>query len=280
MGVCGQPIDKGSLDRYGAAGKKRGCRNMEWKEKRELLGMIRKRLLLIIIVTVLTVTVTGLLSFFVIKPVYEATATLLIQTEKENNQINYNDLIANQKLVKTYSEIMKSRYICEDVISRLSLNLTVDELLEKIRVKSTDESLLTSITVHDHDPILAAQIANTFAYSFATNLNKLMKVDNVSILDQASTQEKPIPVRPQPYVYMAIALVLGGMVAVGLALFLETLDKTITTQEELEQILSLPVLAVIADIEKIRKTKNKQGDMTEGGSDEIKSNHEEVNLSV
>ncbi|WP_232696491.1 YveK family protein [Brevibacillus daliensis] len=249
---------------------------MERTETYEFWSIVRKRFLLITLLVVFIVGATGLLSFFVITPVYEATATLLIQTKEENNQIKYDDLITNQKLVKTYGEIIKSRYITEDVIKRLNLPITVNQLLENVKVKSTEESLLTSIIVNDRDPKMAVDIANAYAESFSTNVNTIIKVDNVSILDEAKIPEVPLPIRPQPLIYMAISFVLGCLIAFGLAFFLETLDKTVKTQEELEQILSLPVLGIIADINKLRHTQNN----TQEAIHEIKGNNEESNLPV
>lgn len=155
-----------------------------------------------------------------LKPEYEATATILVQSQNLENQNMYNDIMANQKLVKTYAEIIKSRQIAEDVIQHLQLDVTTEELLEKVR----NESLVTSITVTDQNPEKAALIANSFAESFYNNIHSIMKVDNVSILDEAKWESAPKPVRPKPLVNMAIALVLGLMVGVGLALLLEYLD--------------------------------------------------------
>ena len=48
---------------------------------------------------------------------------------------------------------------------------------------------------------------------------------------------------------MAIALVVGLMVGVGLAFLLEYLDNTIKNEDDIEKILGLPVLGTIAVIE-------------------------------
>lgn len=223
----------------------------------DLWEIIRRRLNLILTLTMASVLVSGIISVFVLKPEYEATATILVQSQNLENQNMYNDIMANQKLVKTYAEIIKSRQIAEDVIQHLQLDVTTEELLEKVRVEAANESLVTSITVTDQNPEKAALIANSFAESFYNNIHSIMKVDNVSILDEAKWESAPKPVRPKPLVNMAIALVLGLMVGVGLALLLEYLDKTIKTEEQVETLLEIPVLGVIADFE-VKKKKEKR----------------------
>ena len=244
----------------------------------ELWKTIRQRKLLIAAITISAVIVTGLLSFYVIKPVYEVTSTLVVQTNSTNNQIGYNDLMVNQKLVKTYSEIIKSRYICETVIQKLDLRISVKELLEKIRVKAADESLITSITVTDKNPVQAVEIANTFAQTFAANLKFVMRVDNVTILDLAKLSIDVVPVRPRPYLYMAIAGALSLMAAVGLAFLLESLDRTVKTEERLEEIMAIPVLGVIPDMRRF-KARNADPVDISGGPDENQTTENQVSLS-
>lgn len=251
---------------------------MDKVEIYEFWKTIRRRKLLITALTLAAVIVTGLLSFYVIRPVYEATATLVVQTNSTNNQIGYNDLIVNQKLVKTYSEIIKSRYICETVIHKLTLRISVKELLEKIRVKAADESLITSITVTDDDPAQAVEIANTFAQTFSANLKFVMKVDNVTILDLAKLSLDMVPVRPRPYLYMAIAGALSLMAAVGLASLLEFLDRTVKTEERLEEIMATPVLGVIPDM-RLFKARNADPADISGGLDENQTADNHVSLS-
>ncbi|HEU4963697.1 MAG TPA: Wzz/FepE/Etk N-terminal domain-containing protein [Bacilli bacterium] len=208
--------------------------------------IIRQRLKLILTLTAVAVLAAGLVSFFVLKPEYEATATILVQSKSGNDQVAYNDVLVGQKLVKTYSEILKSRQIAEDVRQHLGLDLSNQQLLNKVRVTAANDSLVTSITVTDTKPEQAVAIANGFAQSFYANLGNIMKIDNVSILDEAKLPEHPAPVRPKPYLNMAIAFVLGLMAGVGLAFLLEFLDNTVKREEEIEELLGLPVLGVIA----------------------------------
>ena len=57
--------------------------------------------------------------------------------------------------------------------------------------------------------------------------------------------ETPVPVKPQPVLNIAIALVVGLMLGVGLAFLLEYLDNTIKSEQDIEKLLELPVLGVV-----------------------------------
>jgi len=74
-----------------------------------------------------------------------------------------------------------------------------------------------------------------------------MDVQNVQIVDKASTPANPSPVKPNKKLNLAIALVLGLLVSVGLAFLLEYLDTRIKTEEDVQRYLELPVLGSIAE---------------------------------
>jgi capsular polysaccharide biosynthesis protein len=224
---------------------KGACKEMELMQ---YWNMLKRRFLLIISVTLVAVLIIGSYSFFLQEKEYEASATLLIQSQKESDKIVYNDLMANQKLIKTYGEIIKSRQIAEDVVRKLPIKMTAEQALSQIRVTTANDSLITSITGTSTDPKVAVMLANGFAESFSKNLNSIMKVDNVSILDEAKESSTPTPVRPKPIMNMIIALIFGFFLGVGITILLEFLDNTIKSEEDVEKNLGLPVLGIIAQV--------------------------------
>lgn len=243
--------------------------------------IMKRRFLMILAFIIVSLTATGLISFYLIQPEYEGTAKLLIQSQNTNNQNVYDDVETNQNLITTYGEIIKSNRIAEDVINRLSLNITSKELLEQVKVHATEESLITSVTVRDHDPDRAVAIANGFAQSFYNNLDAIMKVDNVSILDEAKLPANPIPVRPKPYLNMSVAFVLTLVVGVCLALLMEFLDRTVKTEENIEELLGLPVLGVVVHFngkKKKKKAKRKKKEQLGGTIIENKGDSGQVIL--
>ena len=153
------------------------------------------------------------------------------------------------ELINTYSVIIKSPTILDEVSEKLSLDMSTGALNEKITVSNAQNSQVVSIEVQDPDPALAVKIANTTASVFEKEISNIMNVDNVSVLSEANFEGTPSPVNPKPVLNMAIALVVGLMIGVGLAFLLEYLDNTIKNEDDIEKILGLPVLGTIAVIE-------------------------------
>ena len=217
---------------------------------KELFQMLKKRLSLIFIITAIAVIAAGIISYFVITPIYQASTQLLVnQTKTELTEFNAGTVQTNLQLINTYNMIIKSPAILEKVADQLGSDLTSGQLNEKITVQSEDNSQVVNLTVQDPDPQMAADIANTTAEVFEKEIVALMNIDNVNILAKAEVGENASPVKPQPLLNIAIALVVGLMAGVGLAFLLEYLDNTVKDEQDIEKALGLPVLGAIATID-------------------------------
>ncbi|WP_404429653.1 YveK family protein [Sutcliffiella horikoshii] len=218
---------------------------------KELFQTIKKRLSLIILITVVLTTISGVVSYFVLTPVYQSSTQLLVNQEKTDQTVAYNtgDIQANIQLINTYTVIIKSAAILDLVSEELNGAYNTSELNNMITVGSVQNSQVLTLTVESTDPVMAAQIANTTAKVFQEQVVSIMNVDNVNILASAQVGENPAPVKPQPVLNMAIAFVVGLMAGVGLAFLLEFLDNTIKTEQDIEKLLGLPVLGTVVMIE-------------------------------
>lgn len=215
----------------------------------ELFSTLKKRIVLIILTTILAITVAGAVSFIILTPIYQASTQILVnQQTVEQNQFNSQDIQTNLQLINTYNEIIKTPAILDKVIENLDLDTSPQSLNQKISVNSAQNSQVLNIVVQDPEPAIAVDIANTTAEVFKEEIPKLMKIDNVNILSPAIMAENPKPVKPDPFLNMAIAAVIGLMIGVGIAFLLEYLDTTIKTESDVEELLGLPILGLISPI--------------------------------
>ncbi|WP_299094519.1 Wzz/FepE/Etk N-terminal domain-containing protein [uncultured Metabacillus sp.] len=216
---------------------------------KELFLTLKKRLLLILLIAAIATSTSGVVSYFLLTPVYESSTQLLVNQAKTDQQVySPNEVQTNLQLINTYNVIIKSPAILEKVIAQETLPMTAEELNEIVTVSSEENSQVVNIAVQHEDPQQAAAIANSIAAIFKTEITKIMNVDNVSILTQAQLGEDLSPVKPKPILNMAIALVVGVMLGVGLAFFLEYLDNTIKSEQDIEKQLGLPVLGAVTVI--------------------------------
>jgi capsular polysaccharide biosynthesis protein len=223
----------------------------------ELWEMIKKRWAIVIAIPLIAALTSGIVSFFILKPVYQASTTLIVGKKASDNLaqqagqlLEYNVLQANKQLAKTYETIARSRTVEANVINELGLSLTPEQLNGKVTVSSVKDTEVLMITIEDQDPVVAADIANMMVQKFAAAVIDIKKVDSVSIVDKATPPLNPI--KPNKTQNVLIAFAAGLIASLGLALLLEFLDNTVKSSKDVENILGLPVLGVIPhyDIEK------------------------------
>ena len=216
----------------------------------DIFKVLKKRIVLILSITIISTLAAAIISFYVLTPIYQASTQILVnqKTSDQQNQIQTTDIQTNLQLINTYNVIIKSPVILSKVIEILDLNTTPSALSNQITVSNANNSQVVNISVQDEQAYLAVDIANTVAQVFQEEIKELMNVDNVNILSPAELPENPSPVKPNKMLNMAIALVIGLMVGVGLAFLLEYLDTTIKTEHDVEELLGLPILGFVSKI--------------------------------
>jgi len=219
----------------------------------DIFKTLKKRVKLIIGLTLVAMIIAAGISFYYLTPIYEAKTQILVNqqntaTDQQQQSIETAEIQANLQLINTYNVIIKSPAILSIVNERLDLDLTESQLSSKITVSNESNSQVVNISVQDARPGVAVDIANTVAQVFKEEIPELMSVNNVNILSPAVMGENPAPVKPNKMLNIAIAAVIGLMLGVGLAFLLEYLDTTIKTEQDVEEVLDLPILGFISPI--------------------------------
>jgi capsular polysaccharide biosynthesis protein len=214
---------------------------------KELLGTITKRIELILSVAFIAMIISGIISYFVITPTYQASTQILVnQSRNEQTLYNYNEVQTNLQLINTYNVIIKSPAILNKVMNELNLNTTTAELIGKITVVNEKNSQVVTISVQDKDSKEAALIANETVNVFKGEISKIMNVDNIIILAKANLEKEPSPIKPKPLLNIAITCAVGLMAGVGCAFLFEYFNTTLKNEQDIERILGLPLIGVIA----------------------------------
>ncbi|VXB78337.1 modulator of PtkA protein tyrosine kinase activity; modulation of biofilm formation [Bacillus mycoides] len=214
---------------------------------KELFYILKKRLAMILVIAFGAAIVSAIISFFFMTPIYQSSTQILVnQKKQEGAMIQAGEIQTNIQLTNTYKVIIKSPVVLDQVNEKLHLNMTAQALTEKINVANEKDSQVISVTAEDKDPKLARDIANATADVFKGEVAKIMNVDNVTVLSKAEVAENQSPIKPRPMLNVAIAFVVGLMAAVGLAFLLEYLDNTVKKEEDVENLLGLPVLGIVA----------------------------------
>jgi capsular polysaccharide biosynthesis protein len=173
-----------------------------------------------------------------------------------------------QQLTKTMAEGVKTRPIAEAVVQRLEgqdspTDLPTDwkTLLPNLEAKQVGETQFIDISYKGSSPEAAQLVANTVGDEFSEQVSELSpssgSTTTATVWERAVLPEDT-PAGPQTELNMFLALVLGLMLGVGLALLLGYLKDDWRSPEEAEQISGVPTLAAIPAF-KARKLSKRGG---------------------
>ena len=236
---------------------------MEELDLKQLFKIFWNKRLHIIAIILLFLVIGSVYTFAFVKPKYKSYTTLVLAqtdvmvSENEKQQgITQSDLTLNQKLVSTYSELVKTKNVLREVISELKLNVEEEELKKNVTVKLVEDTELIQITVTNRNALDAKNIANKIAEIFSDRIKEIYKINNITIVDEAEEATEPYNINHIRD--LAIFMVIGLVVAVIYVLLTNLLDSTVKSAEDIEKELEISVLASVPML-KDEKSLNKGG---------------------
>lgn len=210
----------------------------------EIIDAVKKRWKIIALTTVLATVVSGIFSFFIISPTYEASTKIFIGKEgAESEGYNSSDVSMYQNLIKTYSELIKTKDLVNKAIDNSQYDLSVNNVLNGITVNTLTGTQILQISYQSKSPSIAKNILESVTNEFINKAQELVPNGNVKILESVELPKNPVA--PNKTMNIAIAFILGMMVGFGIVFLLEYLDNTYKNKEQLEKELDIPVLGVI-----------------------------------
>lgn len=226
----------------------------------EYLSEIKKNCRNIVIITLSFVLIASIYTTFFMKQDYEATVKVFIGKQKfKNTMESYNneEITLYQRLITTYSEVIKSKKLINKSINESKIN-SLKEVEEKIEYGS----VIGNLTVN---PITNTQIIElkytsknpqqsyNLIYSMTENLiaysKELYPTVNIKVLEQVNVSSGNLI--SKKIIVMGIGFIAGLIVSIGGVVMIMYFNNTFKSKETLEKELGLAVLGTIPDIQGI-----------------------------
>ncbi|HEV0499850.1 TPA: capsular biosynthesis protein CpsC [Streptococcus pneumoniae] len=218
----------------------------------QLFRSLWKRKLVILLVAIITSSVAFAYSTFVIKPEFTSTTRIYVvnRDQGEKSGLTNQDLQAGTYLVKDYREIILSQVVLEEVVSDLKLDLTPKGLANKIKVTVPVDTRIVSISVKDKQPEEASRIANSLREVAAEKIVAVTRVSDVTTLEEA--RPATTPSSPNVRRNTLFGFLGGAVVTVIAVLLIELLDTRVKRPEDVEDVLQIPLLGLVPDLDKMK----------------------------
>ena len=184
----------------------------------------------------------ALYTFFLVTPMYKATATIYV-VSRNDSVLNFSDLQVGSELTSDYIKVFEMWEVHEKVISNLDLDYTYTDMASMLSVTNTSDTRMLDITVTNPDPEEAAAIANEYADVGAKYISEKMKTDEPTLMSSARVPENPFS--PNKSKNILLGFVVGFVLASAVVVLRTMLDDTYKTAEDIRKYAGLVVLASI-----------------------------------
>jgi len=210
-----------------------------------ILSLLKKRFAMIAAITISLALIAGILSFYVLKPVYQAQATIIVgKAAADSRTQQYSDVMMYQNLVKTYIEIAKSKSVANAAKSKLGSEISASEIQQDTTISTKEGTQLIIISVKNKNAQQTVNIVNALSEAFIEESKKVFPTGvDVQIMDKPEFPSAPVS--PKKVFNIALAAVLGLFLSVLLAFILDYMDRTIKDEKDVEKYLDLPVIGII-----------------------------------
>lgn len=209
----------------------------------KLFGILKKNIKYLIILPIVFLILSMVITFVFMTPKYSTSTQVLVNQKETDSQLLAQQVQSDLQLVNTYSEIIKSPRILDKVSKNLKGKYSSSEISGMLTVSNQAESKILNISVENESRENAGKVANEIANVFSKEASDIMKIDNVSILSKADNNGSKVS--PKPLINAVVGVFLGLIVALIIIFLKELFDKRIKTEEEVEELLNLPVLGSI-----------------------------------
>ena len=219
---------------------------MEEINIKDFFNYLKKYIL--IICGVVVIFVIGVFTYdkSIKKPLYTTYTTIILTKSNEaqtSTTITQNDILLNQKLVETYTKIIKSKLVLDQVISETGITYTAEELGQNVAVEAYENTEMLKISVTDSDPELSASIANSIAQVFSGEVAKIYQMNNISVIDIAQVPEEVSNNTLTRDFFIALFISIFG--SIGVIFIIYYFDDSIKLTDDLEEEIGMPVIAKV-----------------------------------
>lgn len=221
-------------------------------ELRDYLRVLRRRWALVLATTVVFMAGAAVATAAA-TPQYASTAQLFITTQQGDTAADaYQGGLFSAQRVTSYADLVeKSSDLASAVATELDLDESPAELRQQVSAAVVPDTVNLEITVTDPNAAVAQAKAQAYAVALVDLVRQLETPEGASSPPVKATIVDPAdlttaPVSPNPFRNIALGLVAGLIVGVGLALLREMLDTSIKSAGDVEAATNAPVLGGIS----------------------------------
>lgn len=211
----------------------------------DIIKILKKRIVFILVITVLCAGIMAVKSIYFSIPMYQAYTTVVIvkgdTSITTDSQYTQSDLSLYQKIAETYVEIAKSNLVMDKTAEELK-SYSPSQLKSMVTAVQNGGTQIIELIVKSSNKDVA-NIANVYRDNFIKESMRILPVGKIEVLDKANTSYQ---VSTNAFDNIVSAFLFGLLAAIGIVFFRNYIDILyIRNEKQVSNILNIPVLITI-----------------------------------
>ncbi len=138
----------------------------------------------------------------------------------------------------------------------MGLDMTYEALQGELSVAAVRDTRIISISVTDHDPYQARELANAIREEAGERIKSVMNIEAVNVVEEANIPDKKAG--PNLKRSLLLGLLLGAFAVLAYFTLMFILDDKVNDAEDVERYLGLSVLGQLPIDENLQKMSKKK----------------------
>lgn len=215
----------------------------------EIAYLFKKKLKLVIAIILLSTILASAYAFLTVKPSYLATVKIFSGKEEKADVYSQDELSDNSTLINTYIELIKTDNFMNKIISKTGVNATAEGLKKSVNFTSSGNIPILKIEYVNPNSETAKKVVSAISDQFEEEVKTTILNINTKVIEDV----KVTVIMQSKAKLIMLGFIMGLILAIGMVLLLDYLDNTIKNKEDLEKIISIPVLGELPKEKKLLK---------------------------
>ncbi|MGP4062873.1 YveK family protein [Halobacillus sp. H74] len=203
--------------------------------------ILKRRIATVLVTTISITLLSGAFIYYFLKPTYEATEYILVGNLSNDEEV-YVDPQTINRLIASTVDFISSPIVFQSV--QTDMDLSQEELEEKITIKNKEDSQIISIVIRDTDQDRARELAQLISSTSVEEMKGSMGMENITILSKKEGTNKLEKIG-DPVLNQLLATMVGLFCGIGMAMLKNHWDDSLQNLDQIEQELGLPLLGVV-----------------------------------
>lgn len=224
----------------------------------QVIANIRNRWWIYLVILVQCCFIGWLLSSYLITPVYQSDATMIVNVREENGAAITSEQISSaEELANLYGVIIKSDTVLDLVIDNLDLEMNYEQLAKNVSVSSVNNTSVIKISVTDTNAKRSMKILRQIVKTAPGVIEKTVEAGSVKVVSEPRLQTEPVS--PNKMQYMLMSVLLALMVIAAWILMSVAREDRIVSRKDIEDRLGLRIAGEIPAVAVDRKKEEVTG---------------------